>query len=218
MFEGVFGTSMLKKAQDKKIVKINLINLREFGLGKHNKVDDTPYGGGGGMVLRPEPIYEAVEKTKKKIRGKKTQVILLTPQGKVFNQEFAEKFSKKYTDIILICGHYEGFDERIRKLADMQLSVGDYVLTGGEIPAMVIVDSVTRLLKGVRGAELGLEEESHTLKDEKGKRLLEYPHYTKPDEFRGMKVPKILLSGHHKKIQEWRTKESLRRSKKSDSI
>lgn len=211
----MFSASMLKKAVVKRIVKIKLINLRDFGLGPRKQVDDAPYGGGGGMVLRPEPVFSAVEKTKKKLKGKKVLTILLTPKGKVFDQETVEKLAKKYTDIILICGHYEGFDERIRKLADLELSIGDYVLTGGEIPAMAVVDAVTRLLPGVRGAEEGLEEESHTLKDAGGERLLEYPHYTRPEIFRGMKVPRILLSGDHKKINEWRMDQARKRTGKN---
>lgn len=201
MFEGPFATSMLKKAQDKKLVEINFIDLRQFGLGPHKQVDDTPYGGGDGMLLKPEPVYSAVESLKSKV----SKVVLLTPQGKTYSQPMAKKLSK-LKHLILICGHYEGFDERIRKLADYQISVGDYVLTGGEIPAMAVVDSVVRLIPGVLGGASSAQEESFS----QGK-TLEYPQYTRPEEWQGMKVPKVLLSGHHGEIKKWRNQQSAKR-------
>lgn len=202
MFEGPFATSMLKKAQDKKLVEINFIDLRQFGLGKHKQVDDTPYGGGDGMVLKPEPVYAAVES----VVSKDSKVILLTPQGKTYDQTMALKLSKS-EHLILICGHYEGFDERIRKLADYQISIGDYVLTGGEIPAMVLTDSIVRLIPGVLGGENSAHEESFS----DGK-TLEYPHYTRPENFQGMKVPDVLLSGNHGEIKKWRIEQSKKRT------
>lgn len=204
MFVGPFATSMLKKAQDKHLVNINFVDLRQFGLGAHRQVDDTPYGGGDGMVLKPEPVYAAVERA----RSKDSKVVLLTPQGKTYDQLMAQKLSKA-KHLILICGHYEGFDERIRKLADYQISIGDYVLTGGEIPAMVLVDSIVRLLPGVLGGENSAAEESFS----EGK-TLEYPQYTRPDDFRGMKVPRVLLSGNHQEIKTWRQEQSAKRTKK----
>lgn len=203
MFDGPFATSMLKKAQDKKLAKINFIDLREFGLGPRRQVDDTPYGGGDGMVLRPEPIVDAIES----VKTDKSKVILLTPQGEPYKQATAQSLSKE-THLILICGHYEGFDERIRAFADLQISIGDYVLTGGEIPAMVLVDSVVRLIPGVLGGENSAIEESFS----DGKSI-EYPHYTKPQEFRGQKVPDVLLNGNHGEIKKWRDQESKKRTK-----
>jgi len=204
MFEGPFTTSMLKKAQDKKLASINFIDLRKFGIGPRRQVDDTPYGGGDGMVLKPEPVVTAIESVRKKL----TKVILLTPQGRTFKQATAKKLSKA-EHLVLVCGHYEGFDERIRKFVDMQISIGDYVLTGGEIPAMVLVDSVVRLIPGVLGGENSAVEESFS----DGK-TLEYPQYTNPREFRGMKVPQVLLNGDHGEIKKWRESESKRRTNK----
>lgn len=201
MFKGPFATSMLKKAQDKKLVKINFVDLRQFGVGPHKQVDDTPYGGGDGMVLKVDVVAAAIKKVKKP--GSK--VILLTPQGKTYDQPTAKKLSK-FKHLILICGHYEGFDERIRKLADYQISIGDYVLTGGEIPAMAVVDSAVRLIPGVLGGANSAQDESFS----QGK-ILEYPQYTRPEEWRGMKVPKVLLSGHHSEIKTWRARQSAKR-------
>ncbi len=192
MFEGFLNESIIKRAIEKKIVKINLINFREFSSLNNNQVDDTPYGGGAGMVLMIEPIVKAIES----LKTKDSHIILLSPQGKVYNEKKAIKLSN-YKHIILICGHYEGFDERIYEFIDEEVSIGDYVLTGGEIPAMVITDSVIRLLDGVINKE-SIENESFSSS------LLDYPTYTKPREFRGLKVPDILLSGDHKKIKEWR--------------
>jgi tRNA (guanine37-N1)-methyltransferase len=194
MFAGPFAMSMMKKAQDVGAVKINFVDLRQFGIGPRRQVDDTPYGGGDGMVLKPEPVYAAVDK----VKGKASQVVLLTPQGKTLNQPLANKLAKT-KHLILVCGHYEGFDERIRKLADYQISIGDYVLTGGELPAMVLVDTVVRQLPGVLGGADSLAEESFS----QGK-TLEYPQYTRPEEFQGMKVPQVLLSGNHGEIKKWR--------------
>jgi len=202
MFEGPFATSMLKKAQDRGLAEINFIDLRQFGLGKHRQVDDTPYGGGDGMVLKPEPVYSAVES----VASKDSKIILLTPQGKTYDQPMAKKLSK-LQHIILVCGHYEGFDERIRKLADYQISIGDYILTGGEIPAMVLVDSIVRLIPGVLGGENSAEEESFS----DGKNL-EHPQYTRPEKFQGMRVPKVLLSGDHGVIKKWRHEQSKKRT------
>lgn len=201
MFDGFLTESIIKRAQDKKLVNINIENIRDYTEHKHKHVDDTPYGGGAGMVLKCEPVFNAIEKVKKE----NTKVIMLTPEGKKFNQELAYSLSKE-EDIILLCGHYEGFDERIKSLVDMEISIGDYVLTGGELPAMVVTDSITRLIPGV------IEEESH-LNDSFNNNLLDYPQYTKPQDFRGMKVPDILLSGDHKKIDEWRSEESIKRTK-----
>ncbi len=204
MFDGPFATSMLKKAQDKDLVEINLIDLRQFGTGARRQVDDTPHGGGDGMVLKPEPVVSAIES----VKTAKSKVVLLTPQGKTYDQPMAKKLAK-VEHLILVAGHYEGFDERIRKFADLQISIGDYVLTGGEIPAMVIVDSVIRLIPGVLGGETSATIESFF----EGKNL-EYPQYTKPTEFRGLKVPDVLLSGDHGEIAKWRQAESLKRTKK----
>ena len=198
MFSGFKNESIIKRAIEEKKVSINTINFRDYSKNKHKKVDDTPYGGGSGMVLTCQPIFDAVEDIKKK----NSKVILLSPQGKTFNQEMAYDLSKE-KHLILICGHYEGFDERIKTICDEEISIGDYVLTGGEIPAMVLCDSVTRLIPGV------IEEDSH-LNDSFNDNLLDYPTYTKPRNYKGMKVPDILLSGDHKKIEKWRNNERLK--------
>lgn len=212
MFAGVFGSSILGKAQEKGIVALNAINFREYSGNKHGTVDDTPYGGGGGMVLKPEPIFagvEAVLEGKYGDAGAKTRsprVILMCPQGEAFTQKKAEELAAE-EHLIFICGHYEGYDERIREhLVTDEISIGDYVLTGGELPAMVVIDSVTRLLPGVLGNEMSAVTDSFSTG------MLEYPHYTRPAEFRGWKVPDILLSGHHANVEEWRRKEALRRT------
>ena len=197
MFKGVLDTSMLWKAQDKKLVEYNLINLRDFGIGPRKQVDDTPYGGGEGMVLRPEPLFAAVEAAKEK--DPDAQVLLMTPRGDLFTQAMAREFAATEAGLIIICGRYEGYDERITTIVDKQISIGDYVLTGGELPAMVIVDAVTRLIPGVLGGETSAQIESHS---EVG--VIEYPQYTRPEEFRGLKVPQTLLSGHHGEIAKWR--------------
>lgn len=203
MFEGVLNSSMLWKAQDKKLVEYKLINLRDFGLGPRKQVDDTPYGGGDGMVLKPEPLFAAVEQAQKEDPDAK--VLLMTPRGERFTQEMAREFAATEAGLIIICGRYEGYDERITDAVDRQISIGDYVLTGGELPAMIIADAVTRLIPGVLGGETSAEKESFSEEGE-----VEHPQYTKPEEFRGLKVPDVLLSGHHKEIEAWRKKNSLR--------
>lgn len=202
MFVGPFNTSMLKKAQDKGLAEINFVDLRQFGVGPRKQVDDTPYGGGDGMVLRADVVVPAIES----VRKKDSKVILLTPQGQTYKQTTARQLSKQ-SHLILVCGHYEGWDERIRDYADLQISIGQYVLTGGEIPAMVVVDSIVRLIPGVLGGENSAADESFS----KGSQL-EYPQYTRPAEYKGKKVPDILLSGHHADITKWRVAQSKRRS------
>lgn len=206
MFAGVLGHSILKKAAEKQAVQYNVINFREFSDNKHQTVDDYPYGGGAGMVLKPQPIFDAVDSLNNKNDQQKSRVILLCPQGERLNQKKAEELAQE-KHLIFICGHYEGYDERIREhLVTDEISIGDYVLTGGELGAMVIIDSVVRLLPEVLG-----NEESHQ-KDSFSTGLLEHPHYTRPADFRGMKVPDVIISGNHKNIEEWRSKESLRRT------
>ena len=209
MFESVFGESIIKRARDRKLVDIRIHNLRDWTHDKHRTADDKPFGGGPGMVMKPEPIFEAIDELlKRKAQGskRKTKVILLTPQGRKLKQKIAERLSR-YKRLILICGHYEGVDERVRILAQDEISTGDYVLTCGEVPAMVLVDAVTRLLPGVLGDARSKLSESF----EDG--LLEYPQYTRPAEYRSMKVPRVLLSGNHKAIEVWRKKEALKRTK-----
>ena len=201
MFDGFLNESIINRAIKRNLVQINVINFRDYTLDPHGKVDDTPYGGGAGMVLTPQPIFDAVED----LKTENTKVILLTPDGKTYNQETAYSYSKE-EHIILICGHYEGFDERIRTLADSEISIGDYVLTGGEIPSMVITDSITRLIDGV------IEKESHEY-DSFNNNLLDYPTYTKPRDFRGMKVPDVLTSGNHKEIEKYRLEQQIKRTK-----
>ena len=202
MFEGVLGSSMLWKAQKNKLVKYSLINLRDFGIGPRKQVDDIPYGGGDGMVLRPEPLFAAVESAKKEHPAAK--ILLMTPRGQSFNQAKARELAKKGEDLIIICGRYEGYDERVVNLVDEQISIGDYVLTGGELPAMVIVDAVTRLIPGVLGGATSAELESFSDGINR-----EHPQYTRPEEFQGLSVPKVLLSGHHRDIQDWRKANEL---------
>jgi tRNA (guanine37-N1)-methyltransferase len=209
MFDAVLNESMIKRAQAKDKVNIHIHDLRDYTLDKHHKVDDRPFGGGPGMVMQPDPIFRAVEAIIKKVKKSpvKPHVVLLTPQGTTLNQKIAKKCAL-LKHLILICGHYEGVDERVRrKLADEELSVGDYVLTGGELPAMVLVDCVVRLLPGVLGEKKSLHFESFE------GNLLEYPQYTRPADYRGMKVPVILLSGNHKDIEEWRKKQAVKRTK-----
>ena len=201
MFDGFLSESIIKRALDKKLVEINIIDFREFSDLNNKQVDDTPYGGGGGMVLRCEPLFAAVDA----LKTDKSKVILLTPDGEVYKQSKALEF-KKYEHLILICGHYEGFDERIRSIVDFEISIGDYILTGGEIAAMAISDSIIRLIDGVI-TDTSLESESFN------NNLLDYPVYTKPQVFRGMAVPGVLISGNHAKIKEWRWKKQLERTK-----
>ncbi len=201
MFEGFINSSIIKRARDKKLVEINIHNIRDYTTDKHNRVDDYPYGGGNGMVLMCEPVVTAIEKFKKD----DSLVILMCPQGRKYEEKMAYSL-KNNKHLILVCGHYEGFDERIRNFVDLEISIGDYILTGGEIPAMVITDSVTRLIDGV------IMEESYT-NESFNNNLLDYPVYTKPAEYRGLKVPDVLLSGHHANIDKWREEESIKRTK-----
>lgn len=201
MFAGVISSSIIKRAVADEKVTINLHNFREFSKDIHHKVDDTPYGGGCGMILACQPIFDCVNS----LRRENSKVILLTPDGTVYNQKIAGTLSKE-EHLILICGHYEGFDERIRSICDMELSIGDYVLTGGEIPAMVLIDSVTRLLDGV------INKESYE-NDSFYQGLLDYPQYTKPRVYNGLEVPEVLLSGNHQKIAEFRKVQALERTK-----
>ncbi len=201
MFDGFLNESIIKRAISKKLVEINIHNIRYYSKDPHKKVDDYGYGGGAGMVLMPQPIFDAVDD----LRTDDCKVILMTPQGEKYNQNMAYKFSN-YKHLIIICGHYEGFDERIRNIVDIEISIGDYVLTGGEIPAMVVSDSIIRLIDGV------IKEDSH-LNDSFNNNLLDYPEYTHPSDFRGMKVPDILLSGHHANIEKWRLEEQIKRTK-----
>lgn len=203
MFSGVFGASILKKAQEKGAVNLEVTDIRTFSGNKHNQVDDYPYGGGAGMVLKPEPMFSAVEAI---TAGKQPRIILMCPQGERFTQKKAEELARE-TELVFLCGHYEGYDERIRQhLVTDEISIGDFVLTGGELGAMTVIDSVVRLLPGVLG-----QEDSH-IQDSFSTGLLEHPHYTRPAEFRGMKVPDVLLSGNHAKIDQWREEQSLKRT------
>lgn len=204
MFSGPLGSSLLGKARSKDILTINVINFREYSTNKHRSVDDYPFGGGAGMVLQPEPVISAL-RDNLDLNDPDTEIILMSPQGKVFNQEAACELSKKKR-LAFICGHYEGFDERIRSFVTQEYSIGDYVLTGGELPAMVMIDAISRLIPGVIKEQESYEEDSFY------NGLLEYPHYTRPQNFEGMEVPEILLSGHHENIRKWRKKESLRRT------
>lgn len=202
MFTGVLGSSMLWKAQKEGAVKYTIINLRDFGLGPRKQVDDTPYGGGDGMLMMIEPLVVAVEQAKK--ANPAAKVLLPSPRGKVYRQSDAKRLAAAEQDLIIICPRYEGYDERITKWVDESYCVGNYVLTGGELPAMIIIDSIVRLLPGVLGGETSAEVESFQ-KDDKN---IEFPQYTRPEEFRGLKVPEVLLSGHHAEIEAWRTAHS----------
>lgn len=209
MFEGVFEHSMLYKAQDKKLLEVKLINLRDFGIGERKVVDDTPYGGGDGMLLKPEPLFKAVEQAKE--NQPKAKTLLMTPRGEHYKQASAQALAIEES-LIIICGRYEGYDERITTLVDQQLSIGQYVLTGGEIPAMIIVDSVARLIPGVLGGEKSAEIESFS-----DGQSVEFPQYTRPEEFRGLKVPEVLLSGNHAEIDKWRKQQASVRTQELDS-
>ena len=202
MFEAV-KKSVIGKAEEKKLIQINLINIRDFSKNKHKKVDDTPYGGGAGMVIQPDVVYDAYNS----IKDENAKVIYLTPQGKVLNQKKVEELSKE-KHLILLCGHYEGIDQRVLdKIVDEEISIGDYVLTGGELPAMILIDSVSRYVEGV------LSEDS-TSEESFSQGILEYPQYTRPETFEGVKVPEILQSGHHENINKWRRCESLKNTYK----
>ncbi|KPK30954.1 MAG: tRNA (guanine-N1)-methyltransferase [Nitrospira bacterium SG8_35_1] len=196
--------SILKRAQEKKLLQVRLVNIRDFTSDAHRTVDDAPFGGGAGMVFKPEPVYRAMDSLKED--GETRKVILLSPQGRPFNQNMAEAYSGETARFVFLCGRYEGIDERVRNLVDEEVSVGDYVLTGGELGALIIIDAVTRLIPGALGDERSIEEESFSWG------LLDYPHYTRPREFRGMKVPEVLLSGNHREIETWRRKEALKKT------
>lgn len=204
MFSSPFEYSIIKRAVEKKLIELEFVNLRDFGIGKHKLVDDTPYGGGNGMVLKVDVLFDAINSVKNE-QYKSEKVYLLTAQGKTFNQEFAKELSN-LDHLILVCGHYEGFDERIKKYIDGEISVGDFILTGGEIPAMLIIDTVARLVKGV------IKEGSS--QNESFSPLLEHAQYTKPQKFNGEIVPEVLISGDHQKIAEWKKTESLKITKK----
>lgn len=205
MFDSPFNYSMVKRAIEGDFVSIQPISFRQYGFGKHQVVDDTPYGGGAGMLLKPEPIFEAMAEINKKQPETKKRIILMDPAGKPFDQAMAEDFSKE-EHLVFICGHYEGYDERIRSLVTDEVSLGDYVLTGGELAAMVMIDATVRLIPGVVGNKSSIIEDSHSTG------LLEHPHYTRPASYQGMDVPDVLMSGNHGLIEEWRHKESLRRT------
>ena len=200
---GILNQSIIGKAIEKELIDINLINIRDFSKDKHKKVDDTPYGGGAGMVMKPDFVYDAY----KSIEDRNAKVIYMSPQGKTLNQKKVEELAKE-SHLIILCGHYEGIDQRVLdKIVDEEISIGDYVLTGGEIPAMVLIDSVSRYVKGVLNEE-SIQEESFS------NWLLEYPQYTRPEIFEGVKVPEILLSGHHENIEKWRKEKSIEITKK----
>ena len=201
MFTGPFTESILKRAQSEGKIEIEIHNFRDYSKDPHKNVDDTPFGGGSGMVLCCQPIFDCINALKKE----DSLVIMMTPSGKTYNQEMAYALSKK-KNLIILCGHYEGFDERIRHICDLEISIGDFILTGGEIPAMVLVDSITRLLPGVIDSESSMNESFNNS-------LLDYPVYTKPRVYEGMEVPEILLSGDHKKINEYRLSEQIRKTK-----
>ena len=203
MFNGVFNESIIKRALDNKLIEINVHNIRDYSKDPHKKVDDTPYGGGARMVLMCQPIFDAV----KDLRSDNSKVILLTPSGKLYKQSIALDLSRE-EHLIIICGHYEGFDERIKTICDLELSIGDYILTGGEIPAMVLIDSITRLIDGVIRKESYLNE-SFT------DNLLDYPTYTKPRVYEGLEVPSVLVNGDHEKINKWRGEQQIKLTKEN---
>lgn len=212
MIESFLVESILGRAQKKNLLKVDVVNLRDYGIGRHKQVDDAPYGGGAGMVLRPDVVVAAIKDAKNKNKSRKNRVILLTPQGDRYNQSkaqfLADELSRGKKNLILVCGRYEGFDERIRDYVDEEISIGDYVLTGGEIAAAAIIDSIARLVPGVLGKEASFRNDSF----QEG--LLDYPQYTRPEKFDGKEVPKILLSGNHAEIEKWRKKESIQKTKK----
>lgn len=207
-FESIFSSSILARALKKELITLNFVNLRDFGIGAHRSVDDRPYGGGTGMVIRVDVVEQAIESTRE---GSKEKVILLDPAGKTYTQTKAETYSR-LDHIILICGHYEGFDARIRDYVDEVISIGDFVLSGGEIAAMAIIESTSRLIHGVIPKEEATNIESFS--SNQGKRILEYPQYTRPQEYKGKKIPEILLGGDHKKIEEFRKNEAIKLTKK----
>ena len=203
MFDGVLNSSMMWKAQDQKVVEFFMINLRDFGLGPRKQVDDTPYGGGDGMLLMPEPLFAAIEEGK--LYDPTAKVVLMTPRGARWKQSMAQSWADSNDNYIFVCGRYEGYDERVLTLVDEQVSVGDYVLTGGELPAMTIIDSVVRLIPGVLGGENSAAIESFSDGE-----TLEYPQYTRPEVFKGLEVPKVLLTGNHAEIAKWRNENSIK--------
>lgn len=203
IFNSYMNESIMKRAVEKGIIEVNIYNIRDFSTNKHKKVDDYPFGGGAGMVMTPQPIYDTYKHIIDKFDIKDPRVVYLTPKGKVHNQNIASEMST-FEDVILLCGHYEGIDQRIiDSIVTDEISIGDYVLTGGELPALILIDSISRLIPGVLSQNESFEEES--FKDD----LLEYPHYTRPREFMGMEVPEVLLSGNHNKIDEWRHEKSI---------
>ncbi|NIV97125.1 tRNA (guanosine(37)-N1)-methyltransferase TrmD [candidate division KSB1 bacterium] len=207
LFEGPLNESMIRRAQEKNCVQIEICNLRSFTSDKHKQVDDYPYGGGPGMILKPEPFFRAIEHLKNEEKLTEPRIIFMTPQGKPYNQAVAKQLSK-YKELIFLCGHYKGVDERVREyLVTEEISIGDYILTGGELPALVVIDSIIRLLPGVLGNLDSAKSDSF----EDG--LLDYPYYTRPENLDGMKVPEVLLSGHHAEIARWRKRKSLERTK-----
>ena len=201
MFEQVLNNSMMWKAQNQGVVSFSLINLRDFGIGPRKTVDDTPYGGGDGMLLKPEPLFAAVEFAKKS--SPNARVVAMTPSETVWNQQLAQNYAESSQDLIILCGRYEGFDARIFEIVDEKISIGKFVLTGGELPAMILIDSVVRLIPGVLGGEKSAEIESYSDGNN-----LEFPQFTRPADFRGMKVPEVLLNGHHAEIDKWRAENS----------
>ncbi len=202
MFAGPFDASIIKRAQASGLVEIGLTNIRDFAQDKHHIVDDEPYGGGDGMVMKPEPLFEAIEH----VRGPAACVVLLTPAGRLLTQELAWELSHR-EQLVIVCGRYEGVDERVASVADLELSIGDYVLSGGEPAAIVLVDAIVRLIPGAIGAEGGAAGDSHATG------LLEYPQYTRPAEYRGLAVPEVLLSGNHQEIERWRREQALQRTR-----
>lgn len=206
MIEQSFNTSIMKRAMEKNLIQLKTINIRDFSKNKHLKVDDYPYGGGAGMVMQPGPVYDAYQEVQKEAPN--ARVIYLTPQGKVFNQSMAEEFAKE-ENLVFLCGHYEGIDERVlEEIVTDEVSIGDYVLTGGELPSLVMMDAIARLVPGVLNNDVSAEIESFY------DNLLEYPQYTRPEEFLGKKVPSVLLSGHHGNIEKWRREQSILRTVK----
>ncbi len=196
--------SILKRAREKQLLDVGLYNIRDFALGPHRQVDDAPYGGGAGMVFKPEPIFRAIDSLKED--GEPRRIVLLSPQGKSFSQSMAEEFSREEKRFVFICGRYEGIDERVKTIVDEEVSIGDYVLTGGELAALIIIDAVTRLVPGTLGDERSIENESFSWG------MLDYPHYTRPREFRGLDVPQVLVSGDHKVIDRWRRTQALKKT------
>jgi len=206
MFESPFSESIIKRAVDAGLISIHIHNIRDFAHDRHRTVDDYPYGGGGGMLLKPEPIFECVDAIKAELDDDSLPVILLSPQGRLLSHQVAQELSR-HSSLVLICGHYEGVDERVREhLATDEISIGEYVLTGGELAAMVVVDTVARLLPGVLGSEQSAQDDSYV------GGLLEYPQYTRPAVYRGLKVPEVLLSGNHQEIARWRREQAVKRT------